>query len=379
MKFCIHTNQLNKILEIAGAATTYRASLPILQTVMITANKQSELVSATGTNLDVWCTAHRPALNIVEAGAFCVSYSKLHSISRDIKATLFFESAPKNQVKITVVDEERPQTFILLNTFDAEEFPKIGEHKMDVEHGWAIDGKRLQFVSPFAVKLASVDEARIAINQLLIDVDDNGLHLVATEGRQIGVFTLDQNKRKVGRKPIRRELLEAFTKVADVSGNVTIDILRSRTGSLTQISGGHFSITAKNYDAHFPNYRNVIPDESATVLSFDVQAPELAKMIAALMSIGEANVLEVKCNKGELTLNLKSKDDTENACAITKPSRIRTDKTKGEFKMPFNPEYLKRMFEMFPGIVTVSFGDNVRAVKVSDNQTLSCLMPMRVT
>ncbi len=350
MKFKIKQNKLSKALNIVSrVAGGSRVSLPILNNVLISAEKSSVFLSTT--NLDMAITDYLP-VKPVEEGKITVPARLLAefvgNLPRDEEITI-----ENKGTKVTVSAGKYQST---INGVDADDFPTLPD--MD-------EKKVIKFI-------VGVDEFKNGINQVIIASSNDltrpaltGVYFNSFEG---SLFVAATDGYRLAEKKLINEIKSEISVI--VPATSLQEVMRSISDEVDEIEIifnesqvifrlGEVEIVSTLIDGSFPDYRQLIPKDNEIVLDLNKEELMRNTKLAALFAkeVGGSIICEAKKKKflvssvanefgensseietknektGKVTLNAKFLIDAINA--------LEEDKIRMEFSSKLTPVVVK--------------------------------------
>ena len=307
MRIKINQNKLSKALNIVSRiAAGSRATLPVLNNVLICAEKGK--VSLSTTNLDMAIVDFLP-IKPEEEGKITVPARLLAEFVGNLPRNEETEITNKG-TKVTVLAGKYQS---VMNGVDAEDFPTLPEIN---------EKKAVKFV-------VGVDEFKNGINQVII-ASSNDMTRPALTGVYFNSFGGDlyiaatDGYRLAERKLIKKIKSEVAVIVPTVSLQEVmrsihddieeIEILFDET--LVTFRLGEIEITSTLIDGSFPDYRTLIPKDNEIALELKKEEVVRITKLAALFAkeVGGSIVCETK--KGVFSIASVANEFGENSSEI---------------------------------------------------------------
>lgn len=297
---------LNTVSRVAGGA---RATLPILNNVLIRVDDNK--VTLTTTNLDMAVVSYLPA-----------SQSKNGVITAPARLMAeFVGNLPKGEVveiavngdKVTIKAGEYTSTINGTPADDFPELPEIDESKV-VKFQMGVEEFKAGLSQVMIA--ASNDTTRPALTGVYFNTFEGSLYLAATDGYRLAE-----------RKFIEKVSSEVM---AIVPASSLQEVLRSLSDDVTEIELlfdetqvrfrlGEIEITSKLIDGSFPDYRQLIPQQ--TEISLDLKRDELTRItkLAALFAkeVGGSIVCESSIERKNFSVASVANELGENSSAVS--------------------------------------------------------------
>jgi DNA polymerase-3 subunit beta len=334
MKFRINqdhfSNGLQQVLNVVGS----RATMPILSNVLIDAADGH--ISLTTTNLDLGIRCRIKA-DVSEAGSITLPVRKLATIIREMpQSDIFVETGANQQAKIS-----SGGSIFKIMGISPEEFPPLPsfENRHVFELSQAAIVSMLKSVSYGQ----STDENRYILNGVYFNFVDQKLTLVATDGRRLALTALDT---EISDDNTGNLILPAKTvvelerlmgkgekvKIAFNDRQAAFEIGINDTGDTGLVD--HLYLVSKIVEGNYPNYRQVIPNETEHRVKIERELMLECVHRAALVTSDKSNSVKLKVSKNLLEISGSSAEYGEShesmAIAYDGP----------EVQVAFNPQFL---------------------------------------
>lgn len=250
MQFTIHREALLKPLQRVAGAVERRQTLPILANILVVV--KSQLLSLTGTDLEVEMIARIPLTLPAESGAITIPSKKLMDICKALpeQAAISFELV-ENKV---VVRSGRSR--YSLACLPAENFPKVEESPGDVEISvpQAIL-RQLLDVTCFAM---AHQDVRYYLNGVCMVFNQDEIRMVATDGHRLATMALGVRSHLAQFLSVivpRKAVLEMQRLFAEGEEEIGLVIGKNHLRAVTT----HSSFITKLIEGKFPDYQRVLP------------------------------------------------------------------------------------------------------------------------
>lgn len=250
MQFTIHREALMKPLQRVQGVVERRQTLPILANILVVV--KSQLLSLTGTDLEIEMIARIPLSLPSTAGATTIPSKKLMDICKALpdQAAISFELLD-NKV---VVRSGRSR--YSLACLPAENFPKVEESPGDIELSVA-QGVLRQLLDATCFAMAHQD-VRYYLNGVLMVFSQDELRMVATDGHRLATMALPVRVHLA--QPVsvivpRKAVLEMQRLFAEGEEEIGLVIGKNHLRAVTT----HTSFVTKLIEGKFPDFRRVLP------------------------------------------------------------------------------------------------------------------------
>ena len=248
MKFSLSREALLNPLQLVVGVVERRQTLPILSNVLL--SLEGNLLSMTGTDLEVEIKGSTEVVSSGEAGEVTVSARKFLDICRSLPdgAQVDFSSS---EGKAQIVSG---RSRFSLATLPANEFPSVDEGEQNVE--FSVSGSMIRGLIDSTSFAMAQQDVRYYLNGMLWEVTHNQLRVVATDGHRLAlcdgpceVAVVD----KISAILPRKGIIELSRLLADDEARVSIGSNHIR------VTGADYCFTSKLVDGSYPDYDRVVP------------------------------------------------------------------------------------------------------------------------
>jgi len=375
MKFKVNRNHFFNGLSSVTNVVGNRATMPILQNVLIEA--EGDTVTLTTTNLDLGiCCRIKAAVS--SPGRITLPVKKLVPIIRALSsAETIVELTGKDRVKIT-----SGSSVFQIAGLPADQFPPISNFAG--QPTIAIDQDNLGSMLRKVSYAQSTDENRYILNGVFFEFSAGKLTLVATDGRRLAKCEqkLEGSDKTLALiLPARTitelsRLLKSGGKV-HVSNNerqvgFTIDIPTNDEGLVDRIQ-----LVSKVVEGNYPNYRQVIPKEAGSKVRLEREKLLESVQRAALMTDDRNNTIRMTVSKKNQNLEISAKSDSGEA---HEPIAVKYDGP--EVNIAFNPQYvIEPLRNVTEDEIDFEFKDDMSpgVIRGLKEDFLCVVMPQRIS
>ena len=289
MKVKLSKDDLFQGIQTVQNVVSTKATLPILSNMLIETKKDTLRLYTT--DLDIGISCEIP-VNIIEDGAITLPAKRFSDIIREFPSGDVVINVKKNNQ----IDIEGQNCRIKLLGLPKEEFPKFPEFK-DKE---AIKVKQLDLKEMFRMTAFAVshEESRYVLNGILVEITNNMVRMVATDGRRLA--------------KIERPLVNTVSK--DVSFILPIKAVSEINRNLKDIGDVIFVpgtsqvmfdingvlIATRIIEGDFPNYTQVIPKTTAIKITLNTQEFLAAIRRANLLSTPDFQAVKFEVFKDQM-------------------------------------------------------------------------------
>ena len=370
MKLAIAKDQLllglQAVQNVAGARTT----LPILSNILLRAFEGRLHLTATDLDMTVSCSV--PA-NVAEEGAVTVPGRKFVGIIRElVVADVELEADDKSAVVI-----RSGGSYFKINGLSANDYPPFPEFKQARAIG--VPQEKLKAMLRRTSFAVSSDESRFVLNGIFFSLKEHKLTLVATDGRRLALTDedVDVTADSQGEFIVPTKAITELARLLE-SGAAEIKYGENQvcfTLAPGSEAGLPIVLISKLVDGSYPNYRQVIPQESLERVTIPREELLHSLRRAEIMTSEKSNSVKLAFSRNQLAI-------TANAPEIGESREVMALTYKGkDMAIAFNPVYLmdplkaldtdevfiELIDELSPGVVK------------SSEPFLYVIMPMRMS
>ena len=369
MKFTVSSNELQKALAKVSGVVPSKSTLPILENILFKLSKN--ILQLAATDLEVSMSALLDVKGS-EDGSIAVPAKRLMETIRalpDIQL-VFNEDLSSNKVKmITEMGE-----YVLMGE-SSEEFPTIPQVKGDDKI--SLSGEMLRGLIHRTAFAVSSDELRPAMTGVLLQVRDNELRAVSTDGHRLVRLQykgMKQPKLKWDIIVPAKALNLVSKSVEDETNTVAVD------ANHVQFTFGTSTLTSRVIEESYPNYESVIPIDNDKRLTVGRDFLLAAVRRVALYSSSTTHQVRCSLRKNELRVMAEDIDFGGEA-----KEKVPCDYSGEELEIGFNSTYLIDILSHLDGEeAEFKLGTSVRAAVITPAQQkpnedlLMLVMPMRL-
>ncbi|MFZ1390146.1 MAG: DNA polymerase III subunit beta, partial [Dokdonella sp.] len=324
MRFILPREALLKPLQQVVGVVERRQTLPVLSNLLVSVTADG--VSFTGTDLEVEMIARTSADDLVQ-GEVTIPARKLFDICRALPdgAKVKIE---QNGDRVAV---SAGRSRFTLATLPASEFPVIDNIDL-VEKISLPEATLKDLIARTAFAMAHQD-VRYYLNGLLLDVRDETLRCVATDGHRLALAETKLTTQISTRRQIiipRKGVLELQGLFEAGEGSVDLELGRNHL----RLRRGGVTFTSKLIDGRFPDYEAVIPigaDKDVRVGREDLR---FALQRAAILSNEKYRGVKLEVNPGRLRIVAHNPEQEE---AV---EELEVQTSVSDLSVGFNVNYL---------------------------------------
>ncbi len=302
MELSVTQENLARALSAVGRVASNKAGLPILSNILLRTEGNRLLVAAT--NLEIASTYYIGA-KVVKQGAVTLPARLVSE---------FVSSLPKGTVDLSTKGAHMTLssgTFkSVINGVEADEFPELPSINEDEAVKYTIAVPDFKQALSQTIITSSSDTTRPVLTGVYWHSVDDALYLAATDGYRLSERRLVETKSQIAAIVPTSSLQEALRTLTDSVNEV--EILFDDTQVRFRI--GEAEITSRLIDGNYPDYRQLIPKESETVVTLDAAEFSRVVKIAGLFAreSGGSITLTADAEKQELSIHSIASELGEN-------------------------------------------------------------------
>ncbi len=366
MKFTCEKTSLQKEISIAQEIISTRNALSILSNVLLVAEEGNVTIKAT--DLKVSFQTDIPA-DVAEAGDTTVFCDKLLGILR---------SLPEGDIEFELSDGRliiRPlfkKIDFQLKSIAGDKFPEFQEVSED--NFFEIPQKDFIEMIGQTIFAVSDDETRYFMNGVYLEKQENGLSMVATDGRRLSYIekSFESALPDFEAVIVPPKVLNLVRKLAGGEGSVKIAVGEKNLF----VRLGNQRISSSLIEGQFPNYKRVIPEQQDHEAVLERATLEEALKRVSLLVEQKSRRVYVTLADGSLTLNSE-----ESEIGVAK-EELDCSYTGEELTIALNYLYLLEPLKIIgDDEVTIRFSEPNKAITLlskPEHDYFHIVMPMQL-
>ena len=375
MKFKVNRNHFFNGLSSVTNVVGNRATMPILQNVLIEA--EGDTITLTTTNLDLGiCCRIKAAVS--SPGRITLPVKKLVPIIRALSsAETIVELTGKDRVKIT-----SGSSVFQIAGLPADQFPPISNFAG--QPTIAIDQDNLGSMLRKVSYAQSTDENRYILNGVFFEFSAGKLTLVATDGRRLAKCEqkLEGSEKTLALILPARTITE-LSRLLKSGGKVHVSNNERQVGFTIAIPTNdeglvdRIQLVSKVVEGNYPNYRQVIPKEAGSKVRLEREKLLESVQRAALMTDDRNNTIRMSVSKKSQNLEISAKSDSGEA---HEPIAVKYDGP--DVNIAFNPQYvIEPLRNVTEDEIDFEFKDDMSpgVIRGLKEDFLCVVMPQRIS
>lgn len=372
MKITIKQDELQKALQHLSKATPARSTIPILNSVLLSASNNT--LTLRTTDLEITLVTNVTS-TIEKEGAVALPHRTLMEITgalTDVDLEISADENNRVKIKAGTGDYDIPGV-------GAEEFPQLPE--VDNKKEVVLKAQTLGDIIGKTIFALSADELKPALMGVLFAFGENTITAVATDGHRLSVCNRSdyESKGYAGDVIVPRKFLQLLGQYIG-SGDEDEVVLWVGDNHLT-ISVEGITIFSRIIDERYPDYRSVLPPDNDKTATLDRE-----KFLSAVRRVA---IFSNRATK-QITLHL-SKDGSSITTEDPESSSSAREDIEAEYDsenmvLGYNASYLRDMLshldteKVVLKLKTPISAGLILPEKQAENEEITMLlMPMRTS
>ncbi|ORU92217.1 MAG: DNA polymerase III subunit beta [Cycloclasticus sp. symbiont of Bathymodiolus heckerae] len=260
-----------------------------------------------------------------------------------------------------------------LRTLAADEYPLFDES--NYIHEISIEQKVLSKAFSKTIFCMAQQDVRYYLNGLMMEIVEGELQTVASDGHRLALSknTIENESQSISQVIIPRKAAQELLKLVEKEeGSVDIKFAKNSI----KFTLGDIQLNAKLIDGRFPDFKNVVPDESKHNLMVNKQVFKSALSRVSILSNEKYKGIRLDLSPQLMTINANNPEQDE------AEEEVVVDYTGDEISMGFNSSYLMDALNVIESEeIKVSFTDTNSSCLLenpSDKSSRFIIMPMRI-
>ena len=293
----LQREQLLKPLQMVVSVVDHKQAMPILSNVLLHVNQKK--LSITGTDLEVELVGQSQLeQSDIENQCLTLSARKLLDICRTLPENASIELFQDKDRVVVTSNRSR----FTMSTLSPDDFPRMEHQSSDARVNFTIPQQELHALLRHTAFAMAQQDVRYYLNGMLLEIADNQLRLVATDGHRLAlnqtVIHASQQEHMQVIAPYRA-IMELTRLVKDVDTLLSVHI----DHQYMRILCDDFIFTSKLVEGRFPDYRRVIPKIGDKVIVVDTSALRSALLRTAILCHDKVRGVHMDIHPGTLKLN----------------------------------------------------------------------------
>lgn len=294
MELTVTQENLTRALTSVSRVASSKAGLPILSNILLRTDGNRLLVAAT--NLEIASTHHVGA-KVITPGAITVPARLVSE---------FMASLPKGQVELMVKDDKltiKTNNYqSVINGVVADEFPELPTIDETSSIHYVLNASDFKQAVAQTIITSSSDSTRPVLTGVYWHSFEGYLYLAATDGYRLSERRLVETSSQLAAIIPSSTLQEVIRTMSDDMDEV--DVLFDETQVRFRL--GEVEITSRLIDGNYPDYRQLIPKQSETVITIEANGFSRVTKIAGLFARESGGSVTLKADVEDKSLSIHS-------------------------------------------------------------------------
>jgi DNA polymerase-3 subunit beta len=296
VKVRVPLDELNKKMNAISTVVPSKTTMPILATVLISAEKGEFTISAT--DLDISVTSKVNA-TIEAEGKVAAPARKVAEIVKSLAGEEVLLEAEGERVTINCGKSK-----FIVNARGADDFPKLP--KQESKTAFKIDPEIIGALVQKTMYAVSTDLTRPALCGVLWEVDRKGIGMVSTDGHRLARVEIAMDLGSVHKTDVIVPPKALATLRTYAEGEKEVNTSIGENSINFDMEGT--SIYSRLLEGPFPNYQRVIPTKNEKELLVSRSALAEATKRVSILSDTLTRQVVFSIGKNKLTLNVSTQE-----------------------------------------------------------------------
>lgn len=389
MQFTVLREQFLKPLKaVAGVVERRHHLLPILSHVLIEVFE--DYFKLTTTDQEVELISKGKPEKVLECGRITVPFRKLMDLCRALPESGVLQFTKTGERVVIRAEKSR----FTLSCLPAEEFPNLEINEGDNQI--TVAKKTLRHLVDKTSFAMAEQDVRYYLNGMLLEINDNLLTAVASDGHRLALNRTDFNQNS---HETNSETNSDIQKIIEISGKKSGKLLRiiiPRKGVLELlrildeedehislvVSHNHMraitenvTLTSKLLEGRFPDYDRIIPSQGDKIVQGKREVLKEAFLRAQALFSDKFRGVRLHLSPGRLKILATNTEQDE------VEEDLEVQYQGGELEVGFNVKYLIDFLNVIETeVVQFSFSDAQSSTRVEGvgEEGVYVIMPMRI-
>ena len=364
MKFKVIRSTFLESLKSVQNIVAGKGSLPILQNVLIECSGKEATLTTTDLDISIMSKC---VCEVEESGKTTLPVKLLfNAITKVNEGEVTIDVDAKERASISAGNARYK-----LAGLSEKEFPRLPQ---DTDaFVYTLEKQTFKEMLRKVSYAASQDDTRRTLKGVLMSFKNEKLTMVATDGRRLAMIEEEVEFPKDAEKDIVLPSKAVAELQRSLNGEGNLSVIVQKSQICFKVDG--LMIYSKLMDDAYPNYKQVIPKDTAEHIAVDRQLLLDALDRASVMTMDEAHSTKLIFESGKLTVTSAASD-------IGEAKDVVAIKYAGErLEIMFNPSYVMDPLKAIDDDeVTVNLNDgHSPAVITCSSKFLYVLMPLRIS
>ena len=299
MQFKCKADKLKQSIAVVEKAVSQKSSLPVLENIFL--ELKGTHLKLRGNNLEIGIENGIMIEDAVSEGSVLVKAKTLSSIFSKIDDKAVLISVDETQ-KLSIKGEKVDFDILGSHTQDYPVFPSIDEG-----FNFSLNVSDLQSLIRHTLIAVSHDETKQFLNGILVKNNQDTLLFVATDGYRLALksHTIPPFEQTFESIIPYKAVSELNRILQNIEGDKEVDITISENQIAFKME--EFILISRIIQGQFPNYKQVIPEETGNRFKVKREAFLAAAERAALIATASNNVVRFSFDKEKVAIFANAK------------------------------------------------------------------------
>ena len=251
----------------------------------------------------------------------------------------------------------------------ASEFPEM--ETSEVTNTVSIKENIIKKMIGYVNYAVSVEDSRKVLTGVLMDIRDNNMTLVATDGKRMSTQTGTPENIEGGDISVIIPLraINEVRRVAESENTMTLEIGRNRL----VFKGNDFELSTKLIEGNYPDYRKIVPEAFKTEIEIPTALFKSRLQMVSILLPDASRCVVLGFSNGKLDISASSSEVGEGR------DSIEINYSGESFNISFNPQFLLDPLAVMENeTVKLKINDPFVQVMMEGDAGFNCIiMPIR--
>jgi DNA polymerase-3 subunit beta len=323
MELTVTQENLARSLSVVSRVASTKTQLPILSNILLRTDKNRLLVAAT--NLEIASTQYIGA-KVVKPGAITIPARLISE---------FLSNLPQGSVDLKVINNNlhinSGNYSSIINGVIADDFPELPTINESSSIRYSIKTEDFKQAVSQTIITTSTDSTRPILTGVYWHTHEGNLVLAATDGYRLSERVLVKTTSEVSAIIPTQTLQEVMRTITDTSEEV--DVLFDETQVRFRINDAE--IISRLIDGNFPDYRQLIPKKSDTIIKIEKSEFTRIVKISGLFARESGGSITITADEDKKNISIHSI-----ASELGENTSEATTDIKGNGQITLNSRYL---------------------------------------
>jgi len=324
MELTIARSEFYDALQRCQSVIPARGAMSILSYILLQAKTEGVYLSATDLEVTIRYTA---SARVEREGSITLLARKIFEIVREL---------PEEEIRLKAEDDNKVRVYcgqaeFVLAGLPVEDFPSLPEYE-DKEF-FLLDGPTISEMVRRVIFAIPTQEIRYSLTGALVALEDGVMHMVGTDGHRLAWIRKPMEGLPEGSQELilPKKILAELKRAADEAEE---PISTSFQDKYVVFMTGRQLMIGRLIEGAFPNYRQVIPEETSKQVVIDREAFIHAIRRVSLLSDEKSHSVRLRFCNNQLYLNSQ---DSEIGDA---KETLQVEYSGEDFIVGFNASYM---------------------------------------